>query len=305
MGDIIEWNEKRKVYRKMSYHVIALIGGFLLDLLLGNPPFLLQPKNILRKRVQYIFEKSEYSASSRFMSGLAIFGMIAFGLFTILATLTAAYWWKPIVGCILEMWMTYQLLGMRALKVRSCEVLDELLHGNPEKAERLAKQLANPYGDNVEETAISYVAGNMLEEILLPVFLMAVGGPALGWLGIALFCLTQYCRKAQRGDSKVLEIATGFLSFLPAKAGEILVLIACGVLGNTYDWDNVISYYQEKDGVPDEKRLEQLSIKALGNRKREPLDILRINHLSYMVGKLWLLFWLVVLVGIQFVSGLF
>ena len=127
--------------------IIVLVGGFLLDCLLGDPHNPWHPIcligyliSFLEKKIRILFPKQP---KGEFYGGLVMVVLVLFISTAVpIVLLKAAKWIHPYLALVLEIIMCYQLLAARSLRDESMKVYHALHQHNIEGARKaLQKQL--------------------------------------------------------------------------------------------------------------------------------------------------------------------
>lgn len=175
----------------MMEHAIALalLIGYLLDLLLGDPAWLYHPVRLIGKVISLlervlrrVLPKSP--AGERFGGLLLIVlllcgcGLVSGGL------LWAAFVIHPAVGLLLEIFLCYQLVATKALKTESMRVYTALKHGSLKDGRRAVSMIVGRDTAVLDEAgvtraAVETVAENASDGVIAPLLYMALGGPVL------------------------------------------------------------------------------------------------------------------------------
>lgn len=175
----------------MELSILAVVLGFMLDLLIGDPHWLYHPIRLvghlisgLEKLLRTIFPKSEK-------------GELTAGVFLLILTagITTAVSWGILflAGCIhsyvrfvLETIMCYQLLATKCLKDETMKVYDALREGDLEKARYAVSMVVGRDTAVLDEigvtkAAVETVAENTSDGIIAPLLFMVIGGAPLGF----------------------------------------------------------------------------------------------------------------------------
>lgn len=173
----------------MIYHSIAFLLGFLLDLLLGDPHWLPHPVCLIGGIVNRLkrWNKPYLSNKTKQCRGMALVFVVL--LCTGLASggiLCVCYWIHPLLGCVAETLMTYQILALKCLKVESMKVYERLMAGNLPEARQAVSMIVGRDADQLDETgvvkaAVETVAENTSDGVIAPMLYLAAGGPLLGF----------------------------------------------------------------------------------------------------------------------------
>lgn len=285
----------RSMRRRMKYHMIAFFGGFLLDMLIGDPHFLPHPirlignliaeaeKWLLRKENMKLAENmklTEYeidrNKAGKFRKGVCL---VIFVL-SITTAVTAcillfAYCIHPLVGIIIEMIMTYQILATKCLKVESMKVYRCLKNQNLSEA-RIAvsmivgrdTQFLNEEG--VAKAAIETVAENTSDGVVAPMLYTALGGPVLGFFYKAVNTMDSmigYKNDKYLYFGRAAAKLDDFVNFIPARFSAYLMIVASFCGGKCYSGKHSFLVYKRdnrKHASPNSAQTESVCAGALG-----------------------------------------
>lgn len=203
----------------MKLSLLALVAGFLLDLLLGDPAWIYHPirlignliavlEELLRKlfkavpedtarnpkivrftkgkaadraRLEEKFHKREFAAGTL----LAVL-VILFSAGIPLLLLLAAQWIHPYLRLVLESLLCWQLLATKSLKDESMKVYRELQKNDLEGGRKAVSMIVGRDTENLDaagvtKAAVETVAENTSDGVIAPMFYMAIGGAVLGF----------------------------------------------------------------------------------------------------------------------------
>ena len=167
----------------------ALLLGFFIDLLLGDPRWLYHPVRIIgngisffEKHLRNLFPKTEKGERK---AGLALVILICLlsGLIPFVI-LYIGYQIHTILGIVIESFFCYQMLAVKSLKQESMKVYKELKKGDLEGARHAVSMIVGRDTKALDEkgitkAAVETVAENTSDGIIAPLFYMAIGGPVL------------------------------------------------------------------------------------------------------------------------------
>lgn len=179
----------------MKYHIIAFFVGFILDFILGDPPFLPHPVRLIGRTIS-LLEKSLHRKEAGESAGenrreLVGGVVLAASVPTLAAAVTGGLLWityrlHPWAGTFLESLMTYQILAMKCLKVESMKVYHSLKKGDCGQARTAVSMIVGRDTDCLDErgiarAAIETVAENTSDGVIAPMLCLALGGPVFGF----------------------------------------------------------------------------------------------------------------------------
>ena len=176
----------------LKYSLPALVIGFVLDLLIGDPRWLYHPIcvignliAVLEKVIRKIFPKNH---GGELTGGFLIVVLVClFSGGVPLLVLYYLYRYLPVAGFVLEVFWCYQLLATRSLKDESMKVYDRLKNGTLDEARYAVSMIVGRDTRELTETgvtkaAVETVAENASDGVIAPMLYMAIGGVPLMFL---------------------------------------------------------------------------------------------------------------------------
>jgi adenosylcobinamide-phosphate synthase len=259
---------------------LALMFGFILDLLLGDPhgfPHIVRFFGFLISTLERIFWKE--TGNNR-LNGL-IFTLIGLligsgipWLFMILA-----YWANPVAGFFVETFFCYQCIAVKDLRVESERVYNTLRAGDLAGARFAVSRIVGRETENLDEAGliratVETVAENTADGVVSPLFYMALGGGAA-----ACFYKTANTMDSMVGYKNERYIHFGCvaarlddaLNFLPSRLSA-LAMIATAFMFR-YDGKAAFRIWQRdrgKHASPNAAQTEAACAGALGLRLAGP-----------------------------------
>lgn len=169
----------------------ALVLGFFMDLLIGDPHFIYHPIRLVgnliavtEKGLRRLFPKTQRGE----LTAGVFLAVIVIGVTTAVPALLLylAGCIAPEVRFVLETIMCYQLLATKSLKDESMKVYDKLKEGNLCEGRRavsmiVGRDTACLDESGVTKAAVETVAENTSDGIIAPMLFMAVGTAAFGY----------------------------------------------------------------------------------------------------------------------------
>ena len=171
--------------------LLALLAGFLLDLLIGDPHFLYHPVRLvgalisfLEKVIRKIFPKTEKGE----LAGGTLMAVLVMAVTTAVPALLLYFagLWCVQARFVVEMILCYWLLATKSLKDESMKVYDKLAAGDLEGSRYavsmiVGRDTAVLDEKGVTKAAVETVAENTSDGIIAPMLFMAIGGAVFGW----------------------------------------------------------------------------------------------------------------------------
>lgn len=167
----------------------AIVCGFLLDLLFGDPAWIIHPVVIMGRCIsalecglRRVFPKTprgEFFGGCVLTTILPIGTLILTGLLSLLA-----FWIHPAVGFVLQAVWCWQALAVRGLKTESLAVYRYLIENDLPGARKAVSRIVgrdtqNLSAEGVTKAAVETVAENYSDGVLAPLFYMILGGAPL------------------------------------------------------------------------------------------------------------------------------
>ena len=226
------------------WSLYALIMGFFLDLLIGDPhgfphPVVLIGKliDVTEKGMRKIFPKTVRGEN---FAGAAIW-LIVVIVSTALPTLLLwlAYGVSRWLGLALETIMCAQILATKSLRQESMKVYQALQTGDLEKARHAVSMIVGRDTQRLDEAgvaraAVETVAENTSDGIIAPMLFLAIGGAPLGFFYKAVNTMDSmlgYVEMPYKNVGLVPAKMDDLFNFLPARISALLMLAAGALLG--------------------------------------------------------------------------
>lgn len=223
----------------MIASILALILGFLLDLLIGDPQFIYHPIRLVgnliaatEKLLRRICPKSD---RGEFYGGILLV-IIVTGLTvgSSVGILLLAGMVHPVLRFILETMMCYQLLATKSLKTESMKVYEKLSAGDLEGGRYAVSMIVGRDTKNLDEigvtkAAVETIAENTSDGIIAPMIFMAIGGPALGYFYKAINTMDSmvgYRNEKYLYFGRFAAKLDDVVNYIPARISAMLMIAA-------------------------------------------------------------------------------
>ena len=228
----------------MQYSFIALIIGFLLDLILGDPYWLWHPIrgignliSVTEKLLRRIFPKTK---QGELLAGVLLVILvvgISAGIPTVLLVLV--FRWNRYAGILLEAIMCYQLLATKSLKVESMKVHNALQAGDLEGGRKAVSMIVGrdtkPLSkEGIVKAAVETVAENTSDGSIAPIIFMAIGGPILGFCYKAVNTMDSmvgYKNDKYLYFGRAAAKLDDLVNYIPARISAYLMIVAAAIRG--------------------------------------------------------------------------
>ena len=279
----------------MKYHLLAFCAGFLLDLAFGDPYWIPHPVRVIGKLIS-VLEKMLYGKKHSRFRGFVLVLLVCLAVeLCVLAVLAAGYMVHPVLGCILEALMTYQLLAAKCLKVESMKVYDKLENGTLEEARKavsmiVGRDTANLTAEEVAKAAVETVAENTSDGVIAPMLYLAAGGPLLGFLYKAVNTMDSmiaYKNERYIDFGWFAAKTDDAVNFVPSRISALLMISACAFLGRSFSFKNAWRIYKRdrfNHESPNSAQTESACAGALGLRLAGPASYAGIIENKPFIG---------------------
>ena len=220
-------------------HLLALVLGFCIDLIFGDPHSIPHPV-VLIGRLISATEKLVRKIFPKTVRGENVAGGVLWLLVVLISTAVPAgilylgYKIGPWLGLALESIMCWQILATKSLKVESMKVYTALKAGNPAEYRRAVSMIVGrdtaALDDRaVARAAVETVAENTSDGIIAPMLYLAIGGAPLGFFYKAVNTMDSmlgYVEMPYKNIGLVPAKMDDFFNFLPARLSALLMLLA-------------------------------------------------------------------------------
>ena len=226
------------------WSLYALILGFFLDLLIGDPHGIPHPVvyigkliDVTEKGMRKMFPKTVRGEN---FAGAAVWLIVVTVSAGIpLLVLHLAYGANCWLGLLLETILCAQILATKSLKTESMKVYQALQTGDLSKARYAVSMIVGrdtQYLDEagVTRAAVETVAENTSDGIIAPMLFLAIGGAPLGFFYKAVNTMDSmlgYVEMPYKNVGLVPAKMDDFFNWLPARISAFLMLAAGGLLG--------------------------------------------------------------------------
>lgn len=300
----------------------ALLTGYVLDLIFGDPRQIYHPIRIIGNLIA-VLEKGIRKVFPKTSRGELAGGTVLVVLVVLICTavpaalLGLAAWIHPVVYWLLASFWCWQILATKSLKTESMKVYAPLKEGDLPAARRAVAMIVGRDTERltvegVAKAAVETVAENTSDGIVAPLIFLALGGPALGFFYKAVNTMDSmvgYKNERYLYFGRTAARLDDMLNFLPSRISAWLMILAAAILG--MDGKNAKRIYlrdRRNHASPNSAQTEAVMAGALrvqlagdawyfgelykkptiGDpfRAVEPEDIVRANRLMYLTSAL-------------------
>ncbi len=290
----------------MIYHILALMIGYILDLLVGDPYTFPHPVRVIgtligKLDVFFLGKKGEESQCKKTEKQKKTAGLITvitvcfLTVLVVNSLLTVSYKIHPFAGLLVEAVMTYYMLATKCLKDESMKVFDKLQNGTLEEARFAVSMIVGR--DTLEldqlqvaRAAVETVAENTSDGIVAPMLYLAIGGPVLGFWYKAINTMdSMIAYKNDRYMSFGFYAARldDIVNFIPSRISALLMIVSCRFLGKDYDEKEAKRIWLRdrfQHASPNSAQTESTLAGALGLRLAGPTSYFGKLHQKPYIG---------------------
>jgi adenosylcobinamide-phosphate synthase len=218
--------------------IIALVSAYLLDFLIGDPPWLPHPVRLIGSIIssfEKLLRRICKKAAALKMGGLVLVIVIAGGSAVLVyLIITAAYRTHPAAGFVIELYFYFAVLAGGDLRNHLSRVEKVLVKGNLEEGRSKVAMLVSRDTESLNSEELSRAALESLFEnssdgLVAPLVYAAVGGPAAAFFYKAVSTMDSMIGYKNK-DYKALGFAAAklddLLNYIPARLTALLILIA-------------------------------------------------------------------------------
>ncbi len=224
--------------------VAAVVAGFLLDALLGDPrriphPIVAMGNAIawLEPRLRAAFPDTPSGARRAGMVLVAVLCAGSFGATWCLIAVAGLV--HPLLGFAVETWLCYQALAACELRRQSMRVVRELTRGGLPAARRAVGMIVGRDTEALDErgvlkAAVETVAENTADGVVGPLVYLIVGGAPLGMLYKAVNTMDSmvgYKNERYLDFGRAAARVDDVLGFVPARLAALCMIAAAPVAG--------------------------------------------------------------------------
>ena len=271
----------------IELHAIALVAGFFLDLIIGDPHWLYHPVRLIGLLIslcEKIFLGKSDKAESDSKGGKKIF----FGVLTVIIVLFAtliitgaivfwSYYFNKYLGLAIEAILTYFILATKSLRYESMKVYKALNTGTLDDARKAVSMIVGRDTENLSEegvvkAAVETVAENTSDGVIAPMIFTAIGGPVLGFLYKAVNTMDSmigYKNDKYLYFGRVAAKLDDFVNFIPARISAYFMILAAFLGGKDFDGKRAKEIFKRdrfNHASPNSAQTESVCAGALGVR---------------------------------------
>ena len=228
--------------------MIAIVTGYVADLLFGDPSWLPHPVRIIGLGIykfEGILRNKELSPKEEKFRGMILTSLLV-GITYLITTgiVRVASGMNETIGFLIEAFLIFQMFATKSLDVESRRVLNQLENGNLEEARRFLSYIVGRDTTALSEQevvrgTVETVAENISDGIIAPMLFTFIGGIPLGMAYKAVNTLDSmvgYKNDKYINFGWASAKSDDLANYIPARITGVLIIIAAFLCG--LNWRN-------------------------------------------------------------------
>ncbi len=264
----------------MSYHICALIIGFVVEIIIGKPKFLPQLKDVIEiiidflnkvfigDNIEYIV-KDEDEEKKKGLLTLVITILSVYAVISLFLVIT--YWIHPVMGVIFETAAVYYLLSARAVFNKAKETIDQTAEF--EQTETIISE-------------VSEMASFVNFGYITPLFWLALGGSPLGYAYLAVRSYNEKMKKdvaLHRDYGWAADRLDHIMAYIPSRLAALYVCFVTKIMSGKFSYSDTVSVYKADANKGDDSNESQVPAAFAGALDMR-LEIVENDEITTRVG---------------------
>lgn len=239
----------------MTISLVALVMGYILDLIFGDPYWMPHPVrfignliSILEKVIRRFMPKTK---RGEYIGGIILTVMVvSISIVIPLVIILMAKSINTYLALTVETFMCYQILATKSLKVESMKVYDELAKNDLPSARKAVSMIVGRDTKDltfsgVAKAAVETVAENTSDGIIAPMIFIAIGGAPMGFFYKAINTMDSmvgYKNEKYMNFGRFAAKLDDVVNYLPARISAYQMILSSFFL--RYDYKNAFKIYK-------------------------------------------------------------
>ena len=239
----------------MTISLVALVMGYILDLIFGDPYWMPHPVrfignliSILEKVIRRFMPKTK---RGEYIGGIILTVMVvSISMVIPLVIILMAKSINTYLALTVETFMCYQILATKSLKVESMKVYDELAKNDLPSARKAVSMIVGRDTKDltfsgVAKAAVETVAENTSDGIIAPMIFIAIGGAPMGFFYKAINTMDSmvgYKNERYMNFGRFAAKLDDVVNYLPARISAYQMILSSFFL--RYDYKNAFKIYK-------------------------------------------------------------
>ena len=239
----------------MTISLVALVMGYILDLIFGDPYWMPHPVrfignliSILEKVIRRFMPKTK---RGEYIGGIILTVMVvSISMVIPLVIILMAKSINTYLALTVETFMCYQILATKSLKVESMKVYDELAKNDLPSARKAVSMIVGRDTKDltfsgVAKAAVETVAENTSDGIIAPMIFIAIGGAPMGFFYKAINTMDSmvgYKNEKYMNFGRFAAKLDDVVNYLPERISAYQMILSSFFL--RYDYKNAFKIYK-------------------------------------------------------------
>lgn len=239
----------------MTISLVALVIGYILDLIFGDPYWMPHPVRVIGNLIS-IVEKiiRRFMPKTKrweYIGGIILTVIVvSISMVIPLVIILMAKSINKYLALIVESFMCYQILATKSLKVESMKVYDELAKNDLPSARKAVSMIVGRDTKDltfsgVAKAAVETVAENTSDGIIAPMIFIAIGGAPMGFFYKAINTMDSmvgYKNEKYINFGRFAAKLDDVVNYLPARISAYEMILSSFFL--RYDYKNAFKIYK-------------------------------------------------------------
>ena len=239
------------------WSLAALVIGFCIDLLVGDPHSFPHPVVLIGKCIS-VLERVLRCICPKTPAGERAAGAILWGAVVIISTaVPALLLWlcglvSPWLRLALESVMCWQILAVKSLRDETMKVYDALESGDLAASRRAVSMIVGRDTDRLDDAAVTRaavetVAENTSDGVVAPLLFLAIGGAPLGFFYKAVNTMDSmlgYVEPPYKNIGLVPARADDVVNYIPARISAALMIAAAYGPGKQFSGKDALRIFK-------------------------------------------------------------
>lgn len=219
----------------------VIIGGFLLDLIFGDPHGFPHPVRLMGwviAALDKLLNKKQKPMTKIALGGLMVVLVVSFTLLITYGILLIASLIHPYVNTMVGIFLAYTILATKSLHKESEKVLKALEQNNLPEARKMLSYLVSRDTTELEEYdivrgTIETISENISDGVIAPLFYLMIGGVPLAMAYKAINTMDSmvgYKNEKYLYFGRIPARLDDLVNYIPARVSAILIALAAALL---------------------------------------------------------------------------
>ncbi len=220
---------------------IAIISGYILDLIIGDPHWMYHPVQIIGNLISLLEKlllKKDDTDRKKYIKGMILAVLTPVVTCAVVILILVIFYSINIkAGCVVEAVMCYQILAVKSLRVESMKVYTALKNEGIVQARTAVSMIVGRDTEKLDEhgvvrAAVETVAENTSDGVIAPLFYMLFFGAAGGFTYKAVNTMDSmigYKNDKYMYFGRFAAKMDDVFNYVPSRIGGVLMIISSGL----------------------------------------------------------------------------